>query len=63
MFSDYPIKTEFGDINTKRDCIFYSVRAGTCKDGMYKKCNPKSCTRLKAKEKSIVYEKKGGSIS
>ena len=58
MFSDYPLITEYGVINTKRDCIFYSVKAGTCKDGMYKNCNPKTCNRLKAKEKSIVYRKK-----
>jgi len=54
MFSDYPLKTVYGDINSKRDCPFYSMKAGTCKDKMYKKCSPLRCNRLDAREKSTT---------
>jgi len=59
----YPISSIFGKINTKRDCPFYFVKAGACKDGLYKNCSPKRCNRINGKKKARGYgDKKYGTM-
>lgn len=58
MLNGFPIISEYGVINTKYDCPFYSVRASACKDKLYKKCAPLRCNRLQGKNKARAYGQK-----